>query len=120
MDSEMKFRYIQQDIAIGERIPRYLGYGKRRFDMAATFYYIIPVNFIVRFWERVVFYWFKILHEDKLRKRDNNIYADGYEKGYCDGYNRGRELMGKYEKLILQYMDYIVKIKGSQWDGSRN
>jgi len=57
---------------------------------------------------------------DGIQKRDNNIYADGYEKGYCDGYNRGRELMGKYEKLILQYMDYIVKIKGSQWDGSRN
>ena len=48
----MKIRFEVPSLNYGIKIPWYMGFGKKRWDMDITDYYIIPLNFIVRFWER--------------------------------------------------------------------
>ena len=80
----------------GVYIPRYYGFGKTAYEFDVTYYYIIPINFIVRFWKRLKWRYMKLMYKDKLLIEQQTLYY----QGYSDGYNKGREVYKRLDHVI--------------------
>ncbi len=59
-------------------IPKYYGWGKSAHNLCIGYYYSIPFNFLVRFWERIKYRYFEVMQNDKIRIREQRIYMRGY------------------------------------------
>ena len=59
-------------------IPKYYGWGKSANDLCISYYYLIPFNFLVRFWERIKYRYFEVMQNDQIRIREQQIYMRGY------------------------------------------
>ena len=95
----MKFKLIRSYLQCGEKIPFYYGLGKRSPYMGCDFLYIIPINFIVRFLERLRLVWFALLTKSKLWEYQKMIYLDGYDCGYNDATKHIKDDMKLKEDL---------------------
>lgn len=83
----MKIRIVVRDKdLIGYRIPRWYGFGYRRFGYAETVLYIIPLNLAVRCFYRI--YW--LIYRWVKSDRWQDELDDAYLRGYNDG-NTARE-----------------------------
>ena len=83
----MNLVHERSDLDIGIRIPFYYGYGRRAWDKCVDYYYVIPINFAVRFWERVKRIYFSLMANSRLRSYEHGIRMRGYQEGYdaCRG-----------------------------------
>lgn len=74
--------------ALDKPIPKYFGWGKSSYDTCVSYYYMIPLNFFVRFWGRIKYRYYELMQNDKLRIREHRIYSRGYTEGLKSIKNR--------------------------------
>ena len=86
----MKFEITHREVLAGERMPKWYGRAYHRCEMDVTVCYPIPINLLVR--------WF-----DKLKWWVICPLADREELAYQRGYNDGRrdELNRQWDSKIL-------------------
>ena len=94
----------------GSKIPKGYGLGKVEIEQDIRHYYIIPINFIVRFWERTISIYYSIMFPQKLFHLFSALYSKGWKDGFKRGIERGRiEILVKFEDRINEISERIIK-----------
>ncbi len=97
----MKIVIERTSLQMGEKMPRGYGFGKVRYDMDIRYYYIIPINFIIRLWQRIIHYYYKIMFPGKENANEHAAYMKGYAKGLDMGAKRTLNIVeSRLNKLL--------------------
>ena|SRR6266481_9659486 len=96
--------YTHEYLLCGGRVPWYYGLACKRYDMMSCVMYLIPFNFVVRYWINFLRYsrgpslWDKLLQESYNRGREEGIRSEQMRTEYAS--KRLEEMANKVSRLI--------------------
>jgi len=77
----MKITKLKIELGEYDKIPFGYGLANVRYDCLTSEYYIIPINYIVKYFTHAWYWYIRLMHKDKLFRRLRQFYINGYNHG---------------------------------------